>query len=74
MEDNNNNDNNIKFIKADDNKIINEKCIKWIKKMDECLMICTRSTGCFATASGGTHTICKLNNPTSYETLNKFFK
>lgn len=63
------------FIRADDNRIINEKCIKWIKKMDECLLICTKSTGCAANkSSADTHTICKSSNPTSYETLNKFFK
>jgi hypothetical protein len=60
------------YIKADDNKIINEKQIRWVKKMSECLAVCTKSTGC--KANKGTHTICKLNNPDSYNKLNAFFE
>lgn len=67
--------NSVSFIKADDNKVINEKYIKWIKKMDECLEICTKSTGCgLALTTGDTHKICKLNNPDSYNKLNNLFK
>ena len=65
--------NSVSFIKADDNKVINEKYIKWIKKMDECLQVCTKSTGC-GIAIGDTHKICKLNNPDSYKKLNNLFK
>jgi hypothetical protein len=63
--------NQVSYIKADDNKIINEKCIKWVKKISECLEVCVKSDGC----RGGidTHKICKLNNSESYEKLNKFF-
>jgi hypothetical protein len=61
------------YIKTDDNKIIKEKSIKWIKKMDECLLVCTKSTGCGANKVD-THSICKLNNPTIYYLLNQFFK
>ena len=61
------------FIKTDDNKIINKKCIRWIKKMSECLEVCTKSTGCDID-TGGTHKICKLNNPDSYDKLNKYFE
>ena len=65
----------VTYIKADDNRIINEKCIKWIKQMDECLFVCTKSTGCVLDKTHThTHTICKLYNPESYEILNKFFK
>jgi hypothetical protein len=59
------------YIKTDDNKIINEKCIRWVKKMDECLEVCTRTDGCKAGLN--THKICKLNNSASYEKLNRFF-
>lgn len=59
------------YIKTDDNKIVNEKCIRWVKKMDECLQICTKSNGC--KVDFDTHKICKLNNPNSYEKLNRFF-
>jgi hypothetical protein len=63
--------NNILFIRADDNKIINEKCIVWVKKMDDCLRVCTKIDGC---AIDGTHKICKLNNTDSYNKLNKYFE
>ena len=61
------------YLKTDDNKIINENCIKWVKKIDECLEICTKSTGCNI-ISGDTSTICKSNNLDSYNKLIKYFK
>lgn len=66
MEDNKNN-----YIRVDDNKVINEKCIKWIKKIDECLSVCTKSDGCY---KNHTHTICKIKNLDSYNKLNKYFQ
>ena len=60
------------YLKTDDNKIINEKCIRWVKKMSECLEVCTKSTGCGA-KNGDTHKICKLNNVDSYNKLNRHF-
>ena len=61
-----------KYIKTDDNKIINEKKILWVKKINECLEICTKSSGC--TEKINTHRICKIYNKDSYEKLNKYFK
>jgi hypothetical protein len=58
------------YIKADDNIIINEACIRWVKKISECLEVCSKITGC---AKNDTHTICKLNNQNSYNKLNKYF-
>jgi hypothetical protein len=66
MDDNKNN-----YIRVDDNKVINEKCIKWIQKMDECLRVCTKSDGC---TMRYTHTVCKINNLDSYNKLNKYFQ
>ena len=34
------------FLKADDNRIINENCIRWVKKMNDCLEVCMKTTGC----------------------------
>jgi hypothetical protein len=59
------------FIKADDNKVVNEKFIRWIQKIDQCLEICTKHNGC--EIGSGTNRICKSNNPDSYEKLNKLF-
>ena len=64
---------NTVFLKTDDNKIVNKKCIRWVKKMSECLEVCTKSIGCDI-HTGGTHKICKLNNPDSYDKLNKYFE
>jgi hypothetical protein len=64
--------NNTVYLKTDDNKIINEKHIRWVKKMNDCLEDCTKSIGCDI-YTGGTHTICKLNNLDSYNKLNKYF-
>ena len=61
----------VKYLKTDDNKIINEKCILWVKKMNDCLDVCVKSTGCGN--HGDTHKICLLNNQESYNKLNKHF-
>ena len=64
--------NQTSYLKTDDNKIINEKYIIWVKKMGDCLEVCTKSIGCNI-HEGGTHRICKLNNLDSYNKLNKNF-
>jgi len=61
-----------KYLKTDDNKIINEKCIRWVKKMNECLEVCIKSDGCIL--GSNTHKICKSNSNDSYEKLDRFFK
>ncbi len=63
---------NTEFIKVDNNKVINAKCIRWIRKMDECLEVCVKSTGC--RKARGTHRVCKLYNLDSYNKLNKHFE
>ena len=65
-------ENKISYIKCDDNKILNEKYIRWIKKIDECLEICAKQTGCSSTGVD-TLKLCKLNNPDSYTKLNNHF-
>lgn len=63
------------YIKADNNIVINEKSVIWIKKMGECLSVCTNSKGCFRDGSYmDTHKICKSNTPDSYDKLNPLFK
>lgn len=61
----------ITFLKSDENKIINERCIIWAKKMSECLEVCTITSGC--AVGYNTHKICKINNLESYNKLNKYF-
>jgi hypothetical protein len=61
------------FIKTDDNKVINQKYIRWVRKMNDCLEVCTKSNGC-SKENGNTHIICKLYSPDSYYRLNKLFK
>jgi len=61
------------YLKTDDSKVINMKCITWVKKMDECLAVCTKTVGC-SLERGSTHKICKINNNESYQKLNKYFE
>ena len=61
------------FLKADNNIIINETAIRWVKKMGDCLEVCSKPVGCDIN-SGDTHKICKMNNLDSYHKLNKFFE
>ena len=65
--------NKVLFIKADNDKIINTKCIKWVKKMNDCLEICTKSNGCSINGND-THKLCKNVNPNSYKKLEKIFE
>ena len=60
------------YIKADDNKVINSKAILWVKKMGECLEICSKTTGCYT--GQDTHKICKFHTPDSYNKLNILFE
>jgi hypothetical protein len=63
-----------KYIKTDNNTVINEKTIRWIHKMGECLEVCSKQTGCsLDKRSRDTHRICKLNSPDSYNKLNGLF-
>jgi hypothetical protein len=59
------------YFKTDDNRIINENCIRWVKKINDCLEVCTKTPGCMG---GDTHKICKFNSPDSYNKLNKHFE
>jgi hypothetical protein len=61
------------YIKADNNTIIKSKYIRWVKKIDECLYVCTKPTGC-SIELGDTHRICKINNSESFMKLNEWFK
>lgn len=63
------------YLKTDDNRILNEKYIRWVKKLDECLIACTKSNGCSLDIGNAkdTHKICKLNNYDSYNKLNQIF-
>lgn len=61
------------YIKTDVNVILNEKCIKWVKKIDECLEICVKNNGCSILANTDTHKVCKNISYDSYIKLNKHF-
>jgi len=58
------------YLKTDDNKVINQKYIRWVKKMDDCFKVCTKADGC---DEKDTHKICRFNNPYSYDKLNDLF-
>jgi hypothetical protein len=74
MENDNNNNNNTIYFKTDDNIIINENCIRWVKKMSDCLHVCIKISGCDLQDYRDTHKICKLNNLDNYNKLNKHFE
>jgi hypothetical protein len=58
------------YIKTDENIIINEKAIRWIRKIEDCLYVCSKHIGCNFI---DTIKICKVNNIDSYNKLNKHF-
>lgn len=61
----------ISYIRTDDNTLINETCVKWIKKMNDCLEVCIKSSSCYQGIN--THKICASNSPDSYNKLNSHF-
>lgn len=63
-------DDKLLYLKTDDNIVINEKYIRWVKKIDECLKVCTKADGC---SEKDTHKICRFNNSYSYDKLNDLF-
>jgi len=65
------NNNTTTYFRTDDNRIINENCIRWVKKLNDCLEVCIKIPGCHHV--NDTHKICKFNNPDSYNRLNKHF-
>lgn len=67
------------FLSIDDNILINERCVRWVKKMDECMYVCDKLYGC--NDVNGTYKICKDTHPRNYEVwerkyneLNKYTK
>jgi hypothetical protein len=62
----------VTYVKTDNNKIINENCIRWVQKLDGCLEVCTRVDGCYPGIN--THKICETINKESYDKLNKWFQ
>jgi len=63
---------NISYIKADNNIIIQENKIRWIKKMSDCLEVCAKFNGC--TIGCDTLKICKTNSTDSYNKFNSMFE
>ena len=63
------------FIKTDENRIVNEKYIRWVKKVNECMELCCKFDGCNTSslANKNTISVCKINSPDSYKKLNKHF-
>jgi hypothetical protein len=73
MDNNLQNTTKINYLKADDNRIINVNCIRWVKKFNECLEVCLKQTGCNVDYSD-TIRICKYKSLESYNKLNKHFE
>ena len=61
----------VEFIKIDSDQILNLNSIKWVKRINECMEICTKGNGCYI---GDTHKLCKVKNSESYELINKHFE
>jgi hypothetical protein len=64
------------FIKTDNGTSIHEYTIRWMKRIDECLIICNKNDNCPNSNSllfKDTRTLCKINNPEGYNRLIKYF-
>lgn len=54
------------FIKAEEDKYVNTKYIRWIQEIGECYYTCSKMNGCNIE---NTHKICKSKLPKSYEKI-----
>lgn len=63
--------NKISYLKISEKTLINEAHIHWIKRYNNCLEICTKSTGC---GLHDTHTFCREYNKLAYDKLTKHYK
>lgn len=59
------------FIQINEHTIINESTIRWIKQMNECMYICSKSDGCIIHLD--THSVCKNIKPILYNKLKNRF-
>lgn len=58
------------FLKTDDNTCVNENAIYWMRKLDKCIYVCTRSVGCgYHPIQGHTHKICEDVSTESFRHL-----
>ena len=60
------------FLSIDDSILINERCVRWVKKMDECMYVCDKLYGCKDIYE--TYKICKETNPMNYEVWSQKFQ
>lgn len=64
---------NTDFIKFNDDLVLNKKYIRWIKKVHDCMYICTKSDGCNNWSS---HVICSSNEnqKKDFDKINQIFR
>lgn len=64
---------NTDLIKFHDGLVLNKKYIRWIKKVHDCMYICTKSDGCNAWSS---HVICSSdeNQKKDFDKINQIFR
>jgi hypothetical protein len=66
-------DNNT-FIKINDDTLVNQNYIQWMKQVGDCIYICNKVYGCDEKSLYGTYKICKSgDNFKSYSILKKKF-
>jgi len=57
------------YIKADQDKFINERHIRWIQRINDTMEVCAKATGC--TLGADTIRVSKDIHPDSFERLNR---
>lgn len=60
-----------RFVKVDEETVINTEYIRWIKTSGKCFKVCNKMDGC---TKKDTHIVCKTDNPEFYEELSKLFR
>lgn len=59
------------FIKINSNKVIDEKCIEWVKELHNCMIVCAEPHQC--PDNKDTQILCKFyGDNKSYERLKKY--
>ncbi len=61
-----------KYIRTDNGTLIHERAILWMRRVEECIHLCSRTVGCSEhPVQGNTHRICKDFSPETYNRLKR---
>lgn len=62
------------FVRTDENIFLNVQYIRWVKTIDDCLYVCSKSSGCNKDTPESIHKICKSVNSDNHAKIMNLVK